>query len=53
MQRGLPEVAKKIALNFDGKKNRVGDLKFEVIEPPSQPQQGSPFQVKIGSRPWY
>ena len=53
MQRGHQEVEKQFSLNFDGKKNRVGDLKFEVIEPPSQPQQGSPFQVKIGSRPWY
>jgi hypothetical protein len=32
MQRSHSEVAKQFALNFDGKKTRVGYLEFEVIE---------------------
>jgi hypothetical protein len=32
MQRGHSEVSKQFALNFDGKKNRVRYLEFEVIE---------------------
>ena len=32
MQRGHPEVEKQFALNFYGKKNRVGDLEFEVTK---------------------
>jgi hypothetical protein len=31
-QRDHLEVEKKIALNFDGKKTRVGDLEFEMTE---------------------
>jgi hypothetical protein len=32
MQRGHPKVARKFALQFDGKKTKVGDLEFEVTE---------------------
>jgi hypothetical protein len=32
MQRGHPEVAKQFALNFNGKKTKVGTLEFEVSE---------------------
>jgi hypothetical protein len=32
MQRGHSEVEKQFALNFDGKKTKVGDLEFEVTE---------------------
>ena len=32
MQRGHLEVEKQFALNFDGKKTRVGDLEFEVTK---------------------
>jgi hypothetical protein len=32
MQRGHPEVARQFALQFDGKKTKVGDLEFEVTE---------------------
>lgn len=32
MQRGHSKVVKQFALNFDGKKTRVGDLEFEVTE---------------------
>jgi hypothetical protein len=32
MHRGHSKVAKQFALNFDGKKTRVGDLEFEVTE---------------------
>jgi hypothetical protein len=32
MQRGHSKVEKQFALNFDGKKTRVGDLEFEMTE---------------------
>jgi hypothetical protein len=32
MQRGHSEVEKQFALNFDGKKTRVGDLEFEMTK---------------------
>jgi hypothetical protein len=32
MQRGHPEVTRKFALHFDGRKTKVGDLEFEVTE---------------------
>jgi hypothetical protein len=32
MQRGHLEVARQFALHFDGRKTKVGDLEFEVIE---------------------
>jgi hypothetical protein len=43
MQRGHPEVAKQFALNFDGKKTRVGDLEFEVIEASISAATGIPI----------
>jgi hypothetical protein len=32
MQRSHPEVEKEFELHFDGRKTKVGDLEFEVIE---------------------
>jgi hypothetical protein len=43
MQRGHLEVEKKIALNFDGKKTRVGDLEFEVTEASISAATGIPI----------
>jgi hypothetical protein len=43
MQRGHPEVEKQFALNFDGKKTRVGDLEFEVTETSISAATGIPI----------
>jgi hypothetical protein len=43
MQRGHSEVAKQFALNFDGKKTRVGDLEFEVTEASISSATGIPI----------
>jgi hypothetical protein len=32
MQKGHPEVTRRFALHFDGRRTKVGDLEFEVIE---------------------
>jgi hypothetical protein len=32
MQRGHPEVTRHFALHFDGRRTKVGDLEFEVVE---------------------
>jgi hypothetical protein len=49
MQRGHPEVAKLFALNFDGKKTRVGDLEFEVTETSISTATGIP----ISGEKWF
>jgi hypothetical protein len=43
MQRDQSEVAKQFALNFDGKKTRVGDLDFEVTEASISTATGIPI----------
>jgi hypothetical protein len=43
MQRGYPKEAKQFALNFDGKKTRVGDFEFEVIEASISTATGIPI----------
>jgi hypothetical protein len=43
MQRSHSNVAKKFALNFDGKKTRVGDLEFEATEASISAATGIPI----------
>jgi hypothetical protein len=48
MQRGHPKVAKQFALNFDGKKTKVGDLEFEVTEASISTAIGIPISEENG-----
>jgi hypothetical protein len=43
MQRGHPEVARQFALQFDGRKTKVGDLEFEVTEASISAATGIPI----------
>ena len=49
MQRGHPEVARHFALQFDGRKTKVGDLDFEVTEASISAATGTPI---IGEK-WF